>query len=844
MIFLVEFDVHDGDAPSKLYVSTHGISSGPTDTPANQYYAARMKSVGRIERSMFGAGDGVSGGTTGGRSEVGFGNISVLNGTSHGTDELIDYWKDLAFREVIIKSLANDAQPFSQAVTRFIGSVEQLVSTNALEQYDIILHDRLQNIDKPLLINTYLGTTNSGGLGTVEGDVDQKDTVKQKLWGTVHNCQVTDVNHYDLIWQVSDGPVVSITVYDGGVLLTDDGDVGTLEALFAAPTVGGHYATCNVLGLFKTGISPVGTVTADVVEGATAADRTAAQIAKRMLAWFAEMYDETLSLSASDVAALDALNSAQCGIVVRDTESAIDAMMRVLNSVGAWLLPQSNSPTMYNIGRLDPPDDEPVASYDLDESIGGNPQRVESGDDSKGVPCWRVTVRYDQLDTVQQSSDLFGEVTESDPVRTQYLATEWRQATAEDEDVLEQWPNAPSIQVDTRLISQADAAAEADRLLALHGVKRDIWRLVVPMSDDPQDDPGVGEVVELTSRGGRMGLGPEPGLGESFMCLGRIDDFDDVPLLTLTLYGPFPNIAAADVVPIGTLAATESADTAALTASIPLPVTGTLAATEGPSTASFAGTVGTALDSEVSAWVSAVVAAGGSVSSGRQTIINTLVAGLKTDGVWSKLDRLPLYAAENVTSALIDLKSRTLATLIGAPSFTVDRGYTFDNTAKAIDTGFNPATAGGAYTQDSAHLSVWPTNQHNWGLIGHYNTMSNTGVELACVSTQWMMFGPNDSTAPAATGNFATTGLMTMTRTASNARRFYINGSSAYSDAVVSTGVASLNFYVGATNNDGTVIHPTAGQIASASIGGGLDATDNANLYTRLRTYMTAVGVP
>jgi Concanavalin A-like lectin/glucanases superfamily len=590
MIFLVEFGVHDGETASKLYVSTHGISSGPNDNPPNQYYAARMASVGRIERAMFGAGDGVSGGTTTGRSEVGFGNISVLNGTSHGLDELIDHWKDLAFREVVIRSLASDAQPFAQAATRFIGSVEQLVSTNALEQYDIVLHDRLQNIDKPLLINTYLGTTTEGGLGTVEGDVDLKDAIKQKVWGTVHNCRVTDVNHFDLVWQVSDGPVVSILVYDGGVLLINDGDVATLAGLFSTPVDGGHYTTCNALGLFRTGVSPVGTVTADVVEGTTAADRTAAQIAKRMLQWFEDMYDEDLSLSNSDVAALDAINPAECGIVVRDTETAIDAIMRVLNSVGAWMLPQSNSPTMYNIGRLDPPDDdEPVASYDFDDSIGGNPQRVESGDDSKGVPCWRVTVRYDQLDTVQQSSDLFGVVTENDPIRTQYLGLEWRQAIVEDEAVLTVWPNAPTIQVDTRLISQAAAAAEAERLLALHGVKRDIWRIVVPMSVNPQDDPGVGEAVELTSRSGRMGLGREIGESQTFRVLGRVDDFDEVPVLTLTVWGSATLVITVPTA-TGRLAATEAPDAAALTGSVTVAANqGTLAATETADAASFTG---------------------------------------------------------------------------------------------------------------------------------------------------------------------------------------------------------------------------------------------------------------
>lgn len=538
MIFLCEFDIHDGTSTSKLYVGTHGVRSGPNDVPANQYYMPRLSSVGRIERSMFGAGDGVSAGTTGGASDVGFGNISVLNGTPYGETELIDHWKDLAFRAVKIKSLINHTQPYGQAAIRFTGTIEQLVSTNALEHFDLIIHDRLQDFDKPLLVNTYDGTTNSGGLGTADGDIDLQDQIKQKVWGTVHNVGGVDVNHFDLVWQFSDGQVASIIVYDGGVALTNAGDVGSLATLFATAIPLGGYITCLSLGLARLGSPPIGAITADVVEGLTAADRTAAQIAVRMTAWLQEMYsDITVALSSGDVAALDVANPAQCGVLVTQTETALSAITRVLNSIGAWMLPRSNSASMFDLGRLDLPDDDPVASYDFDDNLKGVPERIESGDDSKGVPCWKLIVRYDQVATVQQASDLFGLVTENDPVRVQYLGQEWRQASVEDEDVLEQWPHAPTITVDTRLIAQADAQAEAARLFDLYGAARDIWRITVPMSDTPEADPGIGEVVELTSRAGRMGLGSEIGEGDLFRVLGRVDDYDEVPTLVLTLWG-------------------------------------------------------------------------------------------------------------------------------------------------------------------------------------------------------------------------------------------------------------------------------------------------------------------
>lgn len=204
------------------------------------------------------------------------------------------------------------------------------------------------------------------------------------------------------------------------------------------------------------------------------------------------------------------------------------------------MLPQSNSRTMFNLGRLDMPSGPAVASYDFDDAINGNPERIESGDDSKGVPCWKVIARYDQLGVVQKTSELFGQVVENDPIRVAYLGQEWRQASAQNASILTKWPNAPTITVDTRLTTQSAALAEATRLLSIYSAQRDIWRMTVPMSDDPNDDPGIGEVVELTSHAGRMGLGTSPGSGTLYRVIGRVDDFDAVPLLTLTLMGPTP----------------------------------------------------------------------------------------------------------------------------------------------------------------------------------------------------------------------------------------------------------------------------------------------------------------
>lgn len=535
MIFLVELGVHDGVAASTLYVSTDGYTTEPIDAPSNQSYTPRISNAGSIERAMFSSGSG--GVTTSGPSQVGFGNISVVNGRPYTALDLIDNWVTLSFRDIIIRSLIDRTQAFFKNKVRFVGRIEQLVSTNALEQYDLVMYDRLRDFDKVHMVNRYGGTTTGGGMGTADGNEDLKDQAKPKLYGTVHNVPCVAANPFDLIYQVNDGPVNTITVYDGGVALTGDGDNGTLAALLAAVINPGHYRTCLAEGLFRLGGSPAGTLTADVVEGATAALRSPAQIVSRMVAWHQAMYPSpTVAIAAGSVAAVDAINHPECGVLLSDGETTLAGMARVLNSISAWFLPVIGSTTTFEMGVFDSPSGTPVVTYDLDDNLEGNPERIESGDQGNGVPAYKITVRYDQLGTTQSPTDLFGFVLET-PARVAYLGQEWRQVVAQDNSILTQWPNAAEITFDTCLVNLADATAAAARLLAIHKVRRDIYRLTVPMSEDPAEDPELGEVVELISKGERMGLGTEAGTGKLFTTIARQDQFIDNPNLVITLWG-------------------------------------------------------------------------------------------------------------------------------------------------------------------------------------------------------------------------------------------------------------------------------------------------------------------
>src|SRR5882724_3061760 len=84
---------------------------------------------------------------------------------------------------------------------------------------------------------------------------------------------------------------------------------------------------------------------------------------------------------------------------------------------------------------------------------------------------------------------------------------------------------------------------------------------------------------------------------------------------------------------------------------------------------------GSGTDSDALVWKSAVVGVGGSVSASYLAAVSAYIAGLKADGIWSLLDYLIPYAAENSVAASIDFVGRLTHTLNSSPIFTAMVGY-------------------------------------------------------------------------------------------------------------------------------------------------------------------------
>jgi hypothetical protein len=255
------------------------------------------------------------------------------------------------------------------------------------------------------------------------------------------------------------------------------------------------------------------------------------------------------------------------------------------------------------------------------------------------------------------------------------------------------------------------------------------------------------------------------------------------------------------------------------------------------------GSGGGGLDAATTAWIAAVGSS--NVSSGRQTLVDNLLVGLKTYNIWPKLDRLWPFAAENTQSALIDVKTLSVATPLNFPSFTTDRGYTGNGSNAYIDTGYNLASSSVNYTRDSACVFAW-SNTAGGGaapLFGLLTAMENLRLYPQFTGDGNTYFAINSSGAgDHISGITDVIGLWSINRDAAsgtNCEKLYVNGSNVGGLSVASAPLVNTNLLALAEGGAAS-----AKQICCLGIAASLTPTEQGNLNTLLRTYMTAVGVP
>lgn len=518
MIYLAHVTVYDPALPGERvlrYSTGAGFVTGtdaarrPAGVAAHVHYAPRIKQPAAMRRDCF------SRGATGGASQVGYGELVLVN-TDGALDGYLDYGLDGRPVEIIVGHMSPWQAPTFSTVLK--GTMEQ--PRIGWDSVAIRLRDRQAELAGPLQATRYAGNNAlPNGLEGVAGDLAGKP--KPLAYGRVYNAPAPCVNTSKLTYQVNDGAVADIpAVYDKGATLTKGSNYATSALLQAATVTAGTYATCFAEGYFRLGSSPAGLVTADIIQGATAATRTAAQIAKAIATRTGGI--PAGDIDAGDVAALDAANSAELGLWI-DTETSFAAAIdQSAGAVGAWW--GFDRLGQFRIQRLEAPSGTPVATLTEAELL--KIDRVETTDDGRGVPAWRVQLSYRRMAAVQ-NTDLAGSVTDA---RRAEIGQAWRTAAAEDVSVKTAHLLATALEFESALVDAAPASTEADRRLALYKQRRDRFEVRAAVAAPLLDSIDLGAVVALDHprfqlAGGRL-----------FRVLGIRADLD-AGILDLTLWG-------------------------------------------------------------------------------------------------------------------------------------------------------------------------------------------------------------------------------------------------------------------------------------------------------------------
>lgn len=503
-IYLIELQGVDSVTENlvTLYFSDGEFVTEPTDTPANTVYEARVKQPALVRRDMY------STGTTTGQSRIGFGEL-ILSNADGGLDYLENYGFDGQKITVKVGDPSLGLSSFSVVLT---STIEQVELTQ--KEFIVRIRDRQFELDEPLQTNRYLGT------GSLEGNSVIKDKVKPLVYGQVFNCEPVLVDPITLIYQFADNSNVTLNeLREGGLVYTRGADYANQTELLTITPAAGQYRVFQ--GYFRMGSTPVGVLTFDAQQGLVT-DRTVAQILKALAI---KVGIPSMEINASDITALDALNSSVIGLYVNEELTAIQAMDEVANSIGAYF--GFDQIGMFRVGRLTDPIGTPVFEITEDLIIGNNLDRQVSNDTDRGIPAYRVTLSYFKNYTTQGVSDLLLGVNDSE---IQEYSQEFKKVSSEDLAVLNVHKLASELFRTTLLVNQTDAQNESDRLLALYSTRRDVYQVTVRLDDEFISQLDVGEIVSIKYR--RFNLN----LGKNFVIIGLEVDYQ-LNRASLTLWG-------------------------------------------------------------------------------------------------------------------------------------------------------------------------------------------------------------------------------------------------------------------------------------------------------------------
>lgn len=249
-----------------------------------------------------------------------------------------------------------------------------------------------------------------------------------------------------------------------------------------------------------------------------------------------------------------------------------------------------------------------------------------------------------------------------------------------------------------------------------------------------------------------------------------------------------------------------------------------------------------AFDLDAQAFFDRVTAAGGTLSPTEKEATNQLVEDFKGFGIWTLMKAIyPLVGGGSGTTAA---RAAACSQNLKSSSYTGDfsAGWTFASTG-ILGNGITTYMDTGVIPNDdlllnSAHVGAYVRGSN----AGNHLPIGGRGADasnLIYISNYGYMGVNNGDVITVSTQN--ETGLFINTRTSVNGLFQYKNDFELASFVVASTGLGLGVIWLGAFNDNNSILGSMDNELAFGTIGDGLSPTQVANYYTAVQAFQTTL---
>lgn len=448
------------DLNTELRLSFQEFVTGRDDTPALKRFHEGLRQP--VSMTWMLSGDSGFGGMVEGGGTMSFDNVD-------GQYDYLSLYYATDSRDIEIR-VGERGTAYAGWTQAFVGVMGEMEVTRDLVR--IPLHDRADMLDVPVAQNTYAGT------GGAEGGEDIEEKNKPCSFGWNRGVTPVLLSAPDLLFQFHDGPVQAVTFYANNVAIDPGVDHATVADLLAANPAPGTYDTCIAFdGLAKLDFNLDGQEITCDVQGDASGDGfvdSIGGIIKRVVLTRTELTEDDLDLDAFE--AFEAAHPYPVGYHVGEDETmTVAELLAKLVGFGKWIgfTPQGKltigiftAPSGAPRLRLDPTDTGEEPSVQREPMPGWLSPRP-----------WRWLVEWGHCWTPQTGTSIAADATDE---RRAFVGQQVRVATAESAVIRHNYPRAPERRIEAYYRDQADAQAEAERLLDLYGPTRFPYRIPLP----------------------------------------------------------------------------------------------------------------------------------------------------------------------------------------------------------------------------------------------------------------------------------------------------------------------------------------------------------------------------